>query len=78
MRKSLFSPDHRRLCELLIAARRSAGLTQEIVARRLDKPQSFVAKYENGERRIDVIELIKITKALGADPLEIVAELSRV
>lgn len=78
MRKSLFSPDHRRLCELLIAARRSAGLTQEIVARRLDKPQSFVAKYENGERRIDVIELIKITKALGADPLEIVTELSRV
>lgn len=78
MRKSLFSSDHRRLCELLIAARRSAGLTQEIVARRLDKPQSFVAKYENGERRIDVIELIKITKALGADPLEIVAELSRV
>lgn len=78
MRKSLFSPDHRRLCELLIAARRSAGLTQEVVARRLDKPQSFVAKYENGERRIDVIELIKITKALGADPLEIVAELSRV
>ena len=78
MRKSLFSSDHRRLCELLIAARRSAGLTQEVVARRLDKPQSFVAKYENGERRIDVIELIKITKALGADPLEIVAELSRV
>ena len=77
MRKSLFSSDHRRLCELLIAARRSAGLTQEVVARRLDKPQSFVAKYENGERRIDVIELIKITKALDADLLEIVAELSR-
>ncbi|MGY6250487.1 helix-turn-helix domain-containing protein [Bosea thiooxidans] len=78
MRKSLFSPDHRRLCELLIAARRSAGLTQEVVARRLDKPQSFVAKYENGERRIDVIELIRIAKALDSDPLEIIAELSRV
>lgn len=77
MRKSLFSPDHRRLCELLIAARRSAGLTQEVVAKRLDKPQSFVAKYENGERRIDVIELIRIAKALDSDPLEIVAELSR-
>lgn len=78
MRKSLFSPDHRRLCELLIAARRSAGLTQEVVAKRLDKPQSFVAKYENGERRIDVIELIRIAKALDSDPLEIVAELASV
>lgn len=78
MRKSLFSPDHRRLCELLIAARRSAGLTQEVVAKRLSKPQSFVAKYENGERRIDVIELIRIAQALDADLLEIIAELSRV
>ncbi len=78
MRKSLFSPDHRRLCELLIAARRSAGLTQEVVAKRLDKPQSFVAKYENGERRIDVIELIRIAKALDSDPLKIVAELASV
>lgn len=77
MRKSLFSSDHRRLCELLIAARRSADLTQEAVARRLDKPQSFVAKYENGERRIDVIELIRIAKALDADPVEIVVELLR-
>ncbi len=78
MRKSLFSSDHRRLCELLIAARRSADLTQEAVARRLDKPQSFVAKYENGERRIDVIELIRIAKALDTDPVEIVVELLRV
>lgn len=77
MRKSLFSSDHRRLCELLIAARRSADLTQEAVARRLDKPQSFVAKYENGERRIDVIELIRIAKALDADPVEIVVGLLR-
>ncbi|MDX3809943.1 MAG: helix-turn-helix transcriptional regulator [Bosea sp. (in: a-proteobacteria)] len=63
---------------MLIAARRSAGLTQEVVAKRLDKPQSFVAKYENGERRIDVIELIRIAKALDSDPLKIVAELASV
>jgi len=40
-------------------ARMDAGLTQEEVARRLGKPQSFVSKCESGERRVDVIELIR-------------------
>jgi len=40
-------------------ARLDAGLTQEEVARRLGKPQSFVSKCESGERRVDVIELTR-------------------
>lgn len=32
------------------------------------KPQSFVAKYEGGERRLNVVEFIKISKALGQEP----------
>jgi hypothetical protein len=39
-----------------LAAVRKAGLIQHDVAKRLRKPQSFVAKYEGGERRIDVME----------------------
>jgi hypothetical protein len=42
---------------------------------RLKKPQSFVAKYEGGERRIDVVEFIAIARALGADPLKLIATL---
>jgi transcriptional regulator with XRE-family HTH domain len=43
-------------------------LTQIRVAERLDQPQSFVAKYEGGERRIDVIEFLDIARAIGFDP----------
>jgi transcriptional regulator with XRE-family HTH domain len=43
-------------------------LTQAQVAKRLTKTQSFVAKYEGGERRLSVIEFIDVVRALGADP----------
>ena len=66
--KSLHFPDHLAFCELMTKAREAAGLTQDGLAKRLKKPQSFVAKYEGGERRIDVIEFLAITRAIGADP----------
>ena len=65
--KSLRSADHRHLLALLVAAREKAGVTQQQLAERLGKPQSFVAKYEGGERRIDVIEFLHIARALGFD-----------
>jgi transcriptional regulator with XRE-family HTH domain len=68
MGKSIHSPEHQKLRELLIAARKKAGLTQAEVAERLGRPQSFVAKYEGGERRLDVIEFIAVARALQADP----------
>jgi len=46
-------------------ARLKAGLTQEEVARRLGKPQSFVSKCESGERRVDVVELTRLAKLYG-------------
>ena len=65
--KSLRSPAHVRLLELLVAARSKAGMTQQQLADRLGKPQSFISKYEGGERRIDVIEFIAIAEALEMD-----------
>jgi transcriptional regulator with XRE-family HTH domain len=67
--KSLWSKEHRALCALLIETREKAGLYQAEVAKRLGKPQSFVSKYESGERRLDVIEFIAVVAALGADPV---------
>lgn len=55
------------LREQLVAARHEAGLTQLELAKRLGRPQSFVAKYEGGERRLDVIELLSIFKLLDVD-----------
>jgi transcriptional regulator with XRE-family HTH domain len=66
--KSVHSESQSALCELMIKARKSAGLTQRELATRLRKPQSFVAKYEGGERRIDVVEFLTICQTIGADP----------
>ena len=49
-------PASARLRELLTEARSNAGLKQLDVAGRLGRPQSFVSKYEGGERRLDVVE----------------------
>lgn len=76
MSKSIRSPQHAKLRELLVAARKKAGLTQQDVADRLGRPQSFVAKYEGGERRLDVVEFLQIAAVLGADPARIVRALN--
>ena len=64
------------LRELLIVARQAQGLTQAEVADRLGKPQSFVSKYEGGERRLDVVELIEICQNLHISPAAIITKLS--
>ncbi len=53
--------------------RQLAELTQAELAARLHRPQSFVAKYESGTRRIEVIELLDLAEALGFDPVELLA-----
>lgn len=65
MEKAIHSDEHRRLCALLRSTREQAGLRQADVAARLEEPQSFVSKYENGERRLDLIELRQVCEALG-------------
>lgn len=55
------------LREKLKAARKAAGLTQAQVAARLGKPQSFVAKYETGERRLEAVELPEIAEIFAVD-----------
>lgn len=69
MTKSVHTRNYRLFLELLIEARKDAGVTQEQLARRLNRPQSFVSKCENGERRVDVIELIQILQSIGVEPI---------
>ena len=71
MQKSLKSAEYARLIEILVAVRHASGVRQQALAKKLGRPQSFVAKYEGGERRIDVIEFIAIARALGADPVKL-------
>lgn len=75
--KSLHLPEHGALCGILVAARQKVGLTKHEVAKRLKRPQSFIAKYEGGERRIDVLEFLQIADALDADPLAMIRTLQK-
>jgi transcriptional regulator with XRE-family HTH domain len=59
----------------LAAARERAGLTQTQLARLIHKPQSFVSNYERGQRRIDVLELLRIVEALQCDARAVFADI---
>ncbi len=78
MTKSVHNKKYAHFLGLLIDARRSAGLTQVEVAARLTRPQSYVSKYENGERRLDVVEFIEIAQALSFDPVTVIRKLRSV
>lgn len=73
--KSVHSAEQKAFGQLLLETRKRAGLTQQEVAERLRRPQSFVAKYEGGERRIDVVEFLVIARVLGADPVRLLKSL---
>ena len=64
MAGSAHSDTYRAFCQGLVDARKGKGLSQAQLARRLGKPPSFVGKYELGERRLDVIELMVILQTL--------------
>jgi ribosome-binding protein aMBF1 (putative translation factor) len=63
------------MTELLVQARSDAGLSQVDLAARLKRPQSYVSKYESGERRLDLIEFIEAAEATGAKPVDMVEKL---
>jgi predicted transcriptional regulator len=73
--KSVFTEQYDRFRQMLIEARKERALTQLDVAERLGKPQSFVSKYERGERRLDVVEFLEVANAVGADPKVIIDQL---
>lgn len=73
MAKTIRSSGHEALREALIAARKTAGLTQAELADRLKCHQSFVARLESGQRRIDVVELVVLCRAIGVDAVKLLA-----
>ena len=77
MREKPSARAHERFRALLIEARKRAGMTQVELSKKLRRPQSFVSKYENGERRLDVPEFLEVTEALGADPQRLLKALQR-
>jgi transcriptional regulator with XRE-family HTH domain len=72
MEKSIFTSEQTALENALKQLRLGAGLRQEDLATRLNEPQSFVSKYESGERRLDLIELRQVCQAVGVTLLDFV------
>lgn len=76
--KTLGSPQHKALIAALIAKREAVGMTQTELAAALGEYQSFVARLESGQRRVDVIELIQLARILHFDASSIVREVEQV
>jgi len=72
--KSIYSDGQEKLQRLLEETREAAGLTQTALAKKLNRPQSFVSKYESGERRLDLIELREICKGLRISLVDFVSK----
>lgn len=75
--KSIYTERHKKLCELLKAQRKAAGLTQTVVAKKLGKPPSYVAKYELGDRRLDLLEYLDVAAVIGFDPCKLIRMLRK-
>lgn len=70
MPRDLNSDRYARLRKGIVDARKSAALSQTMVATKLNRPQSYVADIERAERRIDIIEYLALADAIGFDPLD--------
>lgn len=69
--KHLYTQRQARLCALLKHHRLRAGLTQQELAKRLKRSDSFISYIEKGERKLGAVELIEYCEAMGADPLRL-------
>lgn len=73
--KTLGTKRQEALVTLLRKKRESAGLTQTEVAKGLGEHQSFVARLESGQRRIDVVEYLTLAEVIGFDAAEALKQL---
>lgn len=78
MDKTLVTERHKRLIVLIIEAREKAGMTQTELANALGEYQSFVARLESGQRRLDVIEFIHLAEILKFDVTEMITEVRKI
>lgn len=77
MGKTLGSARHKLLVDFIVSKREAAGLTQTQLAEKLGEYQSFVARLESGQRRIDVIEFLDLAAKLGFDPAKAIRQIGQ-
>lgn len=77
MEKTIYTPASKALQAKLRSLRESAGMTQRQLADRLGRVHSFVTRMEQGQRRLDVLEFIRVCEALNSEPAQVMADLVR-
>lgn len=75
--KTIYQTRYLQLVDALINARKQAGLTQIQVATQLSKPQSYIAKVEGSDRKLDVVEFVALCEVIGQDPCELIKQLQQ-
>ena len=75
--KARFADELVILGRILVLAREKRGLKQSDVAMALGLPASYLSKVENGTRRLDAIEFIRIAEAMEVDAAELIGDLQR-
>lgn len=73
MPRGVHDPRYRVVIEQLVLARQRKGLSQVALAERLGLPQQLISRIEQGERRLDFIELIDVAEAVGVSPVDLIA-----
>ena len=76
MAKSLHTTAWNQLLTHLVEIRLASSLTQQDLAERIERTQSFVSKIERGERRLDVLEFCQWVRALNHDPAKVISRLT--
>ncbi|WP_044412222.1 helix-turn-helix domain-containing protein [Thiomicrospira microaerophila] len=75
MKKSVWQENYKIISAELKAMRIEAGLSQVSLSERLERPQSYVSKYENGDRYLDFIEVLAICSVCGTSPSQLIKKL---
>lgn len=70
--KSIHKAEYKEIIVRLVQARKDAHITQQDLAKKLGKHQSYVSKYEIGERRLDIAEFLEIAGIVGVDYKDII------
>lgn len=77
MKKMMYSRQHLAVLKVLRQIREEAGLTQAELASKIEHPQSYVSKYENGERRLNIVDLVVLCEALNVSLTSFAAKLEK-
>jgi len=77
MVKPDLSSQYERFRSLMVRVRKAKRVPQWELAQRIGRSQSYVAKYEGGRRRLDVVEFLEVAKALRVDPWRIIRRLAK-